>query len=137
MRTLVILAFALATSLSAQTSNTGTVVGAVTDPSGAALVSAAVVLTDSVTGVARNAVTNSAGRYAFVGVPPGKYSASASAKGFDEAVVASVEVEVNKSYNVDFQLTLGQSRQVVEVSTSATAELQTLDSSVGSSLGGD
>ena len=82
-------------------------------------------------------MTNPAGRYAFVGVPPGTNAVKASAKGFQQAVMNDVVVEVSKSYNIDLQLTLGQSRQVVEVVSGAGAELQTLDSTVGSSLGGD
>ncbi len=46
-------------------------------------------------------------------------------------------MEVTKSYTVDLQLSLGQSRQTVEVSSTPGAELQTLDSSVGSTLGGN
>lgn len=136
MRTVIVLVLAFAVSLWAQTSNTGTVVGMVADPSGSVVPGAAVQLRDTATGVVRSVVANPSGHYAFVGVPPGKYSATASAKGFEQAVVVSVEVEVSKSYTVDFQLSLGQAHQVVEVASSA-AELQTLDSTVGSTLGGD
>ncbi|HEY1342610.1 MAG TPA: carboxypeptidase-like regulatory domain-containing protein [Bryobacteraceae bacterium] len=132
-----VLLFVFAACLYTQTSNTGTVVGLVTDPSGALVPEAVVQLEDVTTGLVRSNISNAAGRYAFVGVPPGKYSVKATAKGFQQTVVASVDVEVSKSYTIDLQLELGQARQTVEVASAAGAELQTLDSTVGSSLGGD
>ena len=54
--------------------STGTVNGLVTDPSGAAVAGATVTLTDTATAAARTALTNEAGRYAYVSVPPGVYN---------------------------------------------------------------
>ena len=130
MRSLVALVFALGICLWAQTSNTGTVVGLTRATHPAALVSGAVVeLEDSAAKLLRSAVTNAAGRYAFVGVPPGTFGVKASAKGFQQAVMNEVAVEVRKSYTIDLQLTLrsvatggggGQRRR--------SRRLQTLDS---------
>ena len=55
----------------AQSSSTGTVVGAVTDPSGAVISGVTVTLIDKTTNVARTTITNSTGRYIFVDVTPG------------------------------------------------------------------
>lgn len=137
MRPAIALVFTMIACLWAQTSNTGTVVGLVTDPAGGAVPGAAVQLEDSATKGVRNVVANSSGQYAFIGVAPGSYTIRALAKGFQEAAVGGVVVEVSKSYTIDLQLTLGQSRQVVEVLASPGVELQTLDSTVGSTLGGD
>src|SRR3954454_12865753 len=103
MRSLAVFVFAFALSLSAQTSNTGTVVGAVTDPSSGIVPGATVQLEDTVTKVVRSSEVNSSGRYAFVGVAPGTYSLRATAQGFQEAVVSKVQVEVSKSYTIDLQ----------------------------------
>lgn len=120
----------------AQTASTGTVLGLVTDPTGAVVPGATVQLQDAATSAVRSVTTNGAGRYSFVGVPPGTYSVNATATGFQQAQVPSVVVEVTKSYTVNIQLPLGQSRQTVEV-TATGAELQTMDSTLGSQLGGD
>ena len=80
----------------AQSTNTGTVVGIVTDASGAVVADAAVTLTDKSTKIARNANTNSAGRYIFVDVEPGNYTLSVTKQGFSTAKT-SAEVKVGTS----------------------------------------
>lgn len=133
-----ILLLALLASLPAfpQTTNTGTVLGLVTDPAEAAVPGATVQLQDTATGVVRSVTTNIAGRYVFVGVPPGTYSVKVTAPGFQQAVVPAVVVEVGKSYAVDVQLSVGETRQTIEITASG-AELQTLDSTIGTTIGGD
>jgi len=121
----------------AQTANTGTVLGVVTDPSGAVIPGVDIQLIDSATGAARGAVTNEAGRYTFVAVRPGTYSVSASAPGFQKSVVPALLVEVSKSYTIDLSLKIGQSTEQIVVTSIAGAELQTLDATVGDTLGGD
>jgi hypothetical protein len=132
------LLLALFASISAfpQTTNTGTVLGLVTDPAEAAIPAATVQLQDTATGVVRTVASNVAGRYVLVGVPPGSYSVKVTAQGFQQAVVSAVAVEVGKSYTIDVQLRVGETRQTIEV-TAAGAELQTLDSTIGSTIGGD
>ncbi len=121
----------------AQSTNTATVLGLVTDPSGAVVPGASVQLQDTTTGVVRTVATNAAGRYVFVGVPPGAYSVRAMASGFQQTVAPTVAVEVSKSYTINLELQLGQARQVVEVYSTPGAELQTLDATVGGTIGGD
>ena len=120
-----------------QTANTGTVLGMVRDPSGAVIPGADVELVDSATQAVRTTVTNETGRYTFTGVRPGEYSVAAAAAGFQKTVYQSLTVEVSKSYTIDLQLRIGLSSEQVVVSTSAGAELQTLDATVGDTLGGD
>jgi hypothetical protein len=121
----------------AQTATTGTVLGVVTDPSGAVIPGVDIQLIDSATGAARGAVTNEAGRYIFVAVRPGTYSVSATAPGFQKSVVPTLLVEVSKSYTIDLSLKIGQSTEQIVVTSIAGAELQTLDATVGDTLGGD
>ncbi len=128
---------AFAAEVLAQTAGTGTVIGAVTDPSGASVPAAKIELQDVRSGVVRESVTNSAGRYAIVGVLPGMYSVKASHPGFQDMVVPQVVVEVGKSYTIDLELRIGAAQTVIEVTTTPGAELQTLDASVGNAVGGD
>src|SRR5580700_4191237 len=65
-----------------QATNTGTVVGEVSDPSGALVPGATVTLTDASAGVKLTDVTNAAGKYAFTTVPPGTYTITVSKAGF-------------------------------------------------------
>jgi hypothetical protein len=120
-----------------QTTNTGTVLGLVRDPSGAVVPGASVQLQDPATGVARTVTTNAAGRYVFVGVAPGTYSVRVVSKGFQQSLVPTVVVEVGKSYTIDVELQVGQMQQTVEVTVNPGAELQMLDSTIGSTIGGD
>lgn len=120
-----------------QTLATSTVTGTVMDPSGAVVPGAAVELLDPATGTATTALTNSAGLYKFVSVRPGKYKITVKAAGFRQAVVPEVTVEVGKSYVHDISLQVGAVQQVVEIQANAGAELQTLDATVGGTVGGD
>lgn len=130
-------AIVICVSLSAQTAGTGSVIGTVTDPSGAVVPAAKMELRDAATDIVRNAVSNSAGQFSFVGVQPGKYSVKGSAPGFQEMVVSDVAVEVGRSYTINLELRVGTAASVVEVTTTPGAELQTLDASVGNVVGGD
>ncbi len=131
-----VLVSALAPFAAAQSFNTGTLIGAVTDPSGAVVPGAQITLRDSTTGQSRSVITNSAGQYSFPSVPPGTYSVTATHTGFSEVAVPRVVIEVGQSSNVNLRLEVGTSQQVVEVSATPGAELQTLDASVGSVVGG-
>ena len=75
--------FALTPSaLFSQAASTGTVVGTVTDPTGAAVVDAAVSLIEPSTNNTRKTMTNTAGRYVFANVLPGSYTATINKTGF-------------------------------------------------------
>src|SRR5213595_2992251 len=59
--------------VSAAQTTTGTIRGTVTGPGGAPVSSAQVVARNVSTGATRNALSNDAGAYALVGLPPGTY----------------------------------------------------------------
>jgi hypothetical protein len=128
---------AIGVPLQAQTAGTGTVIGTVTDPSGALVPNAKIELRDTATNSIRTGVTNSAGQFSFVGVQPGAYAVKGSHPGFQEMVVPQVAVEVGRSYTINLELRVGAAQSVVEVTATPGAELQTLDASVGTAVGGD
>ena len=66
----------------AQSSNTGTVAGTVTDQSGAVVNGATVTFTDTATKTSHSLTTNEAGRYIFVDAAPGTYDLSVGKQGF-------------------------------------------------------
>jgi len=117
--------------------STGTVNGLVTDPSGAAVVGATVTLTDTGTGSARPAVTNQAGRYAYVSVAPGVYNLTVSKTGFRVTKLTDQKVTVGTELTLNVIMELGSVSEIVEVKVSLGAELQTMNATVGQSVSGD
>ncbi|MGC2301470.1 MAG: carboxypeptidase-like regulatory domain-containing protein, partial [Acidobacteriaceae bacterium] len=116
-----------------QATNTGTVVGEVTDPSGALIRGAAVTLADASAGVKLTAVTNTDGKYAFTVVPPGTYSVVVSKSGFSTSKAEGQVVNVGTQLTIDMKLKVGGASETVEVQVMGT-ELQTLNSTVGETI---
>jgi len=113
------------------TAATATVSGTVSDPTGAVVPGAEVVLTDITTNVARTMTTDATGHYAFVSVLPGVYRLTVRMEGFRQALVPELKVDVAKAYTVNFTLEVGAIAEVVEVTAGVEVELQKLDATVG------
>ena len=120
----------------AQASDSGTVVGRVTDPAGALVVGATVTLTDTSTSISHTTVTNDSGRYTFVNVKPGIYNLLIAKTGFSTTKSDRQEVKVGTTLTVDLAMQIGAASVVVEV-TAAGSELQTMDATVGQTITGD
>jgi len=103
---------------------TGTLLGTVTDASGAVVAGAKVNLTEINTGVVRNADSNTSGNYSFPDIPEGTYRVTLEAPGFKKEIRDNVSVAVNTSARVDVQLHPGNINQSIEV-TAAPPPLQT------------
>ncbi len=97
-------------------SNQGRFVGRVTDPTGAIVPGASVVIRNTETGIKRELQTNSAGEYAAPNLSPGMYDVTASAPTFKTFQRRGIRLEVASNVAVDFQLTPGQVSEMVEVS---------------------
>jgi len=121
--------------LFAQMAGTGQVVGTVTDPSGAAIVDAAVTLTDTATSAIRTAVSNESGRYNFSNVPPGHYNLTISKAGFRQVKFRDQEVVVGESRTFNVKMEIGAASETVEVVATNT-ELQTMNATVGNTITG-
>jgi hypothetical protein len=121
-------------SLHAQTATTSTVTGAVSDSTKAVVPNAKVELVDLGTSEKFTTTTGSDGGYTFASVKPGNYRVAVSAKGFRQAIVSGLKVEVGKSAQINLVLEVGAVTEVVEVVAGAAVELQTLNSSVGNVL---
>lgn len=92
-----------------------TLLGTVTDSSGAILADAKVVIIETKTGAGRTTQTNASGNYTFPNLAPGTYSVVVEAKGFKKYTLASVDVIVNSNSRVDAQLQLGDVSESIEV----------------------
>ncbi len=124
-----------ATPVRAQSTSTGTVSGQVTDAQGDAVAGAAVTLHDTATNAELKTVSNEAGRYTFVNVPPGLYDMFVSKSGFVRAKLTGEKVTVGLVLTVNVTLQVGNVSETVVV-TAAGAELQTSNASVGTTISG-
>src|SRR5580692_4437057 len=107
----------------AQTTN-GLITGVVTDSTGAFLPGVQINVTDLGTGQSRNTVSSSNGSYILPQLPPGTYKLTVAKTGFASVDRENVELQVNQSITLDFQLVVGSTSQTVEV-TSAPPQLNT------------
>jgi Carboxypeptidase regulatory-like domain len=117
----------------AQNTTTGTVIGIVTDPTGAVIPAATVTLTDASSGTPRTVTTNSDGQYVFVNVPPGTYNISSTKAGFSRDQVQGVAVSVGTQTTANFKMVVGSESTVVEVQATA-VDLQTMNAATGTSV---
>jgi len=108
---------------------TANITGLVTDPSGAPIVGATATATDTQRGTNFSATTNSAGIYSISRIPIGTYRVKVQQNGFQSAVQADINLDLNQTARLDFQLKLGQVTEVVEV-TGAAPLLQTQSTEV-------
>jgi hypothetical protein len=102
--------------------DTATVLGTVTDPSGAVVPRCQVVLRNAATAVALTAATDDRGEFRFVDVSVGPYELKVSAKGFQPAA-ATFDLTVGAHQRVDVQLKVA----VAATSVTATAEATQLE----------
>lgn len=93
----------------------GRILGAVTDPAGAAVANARVRAVNQSTGTAIETATNAAGRYLLPFVPPGAYTVSTENPGFKKAEWPDVRVLTNAEVTLDIALELGAVEQSVSV----------------------
>ncbi|HTU32861.1 MAG TPA: carboxypeptidase-like regulatory domain-containing protein, partial [Candidatus Acidoferrum sp.] len=115
---------------------TGTVVGVVTDNSGAVVAGAIVTLIDSATGDTRSSTTNDAGHYIFPNVPPATYTIKFVKSGFSELNITEATVLVGTQLTENAQMKLGSVSTTVTVTETAGAELQTMNATVGNTVTG-
>lgn len=110
---------ALAIEASAQSGvSTGSILGFVTDASGAVVPGAEVAITSN-TGYRRTATSLDDGSYRALLLPPGNYEVSASRSGFKTFVRKGLVLAVDQNLRVDVSLTLGEVTESVTVEGSA------------------
>ena len=101
-----------------------TLLGIVTDASGAVVPNAKVTITEVNTGVSRSGQTNESGNYTFPDLPPGQYSVTVEAAGFKKETRRDIALAVNSTHRVDIQLQPGEVTETIEI-TGAAPALQT------------
>jgi Carboxypeptidase regulatory-like domain len=130
----VVLAILGAAPAKAQSSIAGTVIGQVTDESGAAVPGVSIKIVDLATGASFSTVSNDTGRYEFATVAPGKYDINFTKTGFSEFNIRSQDIKIGIVLTANATLKIGSTSTTVEVSATVGAELQTMNATVGNSI---
>jgi hypothetical protein len=110
-----------------------TVLGTVTDSSGASVANVKVTITETNTGIARTSQTNESGNYVFPDLPPGTYTVTAEQAGFKRASRMGIDVIVNTTGRIDLVLQPGNVAETVTVEAE-TPILQTERADTGRKL---
>lgn len=97
----------------------GTISGTVTDPSGAAVAGATVVVTNVANAQARTAETSQSGFYVVESLNPATYTVSAEQKGFKKTTQSGVVLQASQSLTLNIALTVGAVDQQVTVAAAA------------------
>jgi outer membrane receptor protein involved in Fe transport len=124
---------ALSFSAFAQVQN-GQFAGTVTDPAGLVVANAKVTVTNPATNLTVSTTTNASGNYTVKELPVGTYRLTAEAPGFKTVSDTNVVLNAGVIAHVDFKMTVGQAKEVVEV-TGEMAQVNTEDSKLASTVG--
>jgi len=95
------------------------IVGTVTDPSGASVPNVKITVTNTETGSTHTVVSNDSGQYAIPELKIGHYNAKAEATGFKAAEQKGLQLQVGDRTRVDFQMQLGGAQETVTVEANA------------------
>jgi Carboxypeptidase regulatory-like domain/TonB dependent receptor len=109
---------------------TGTITGTITDPSGAVVPKARVIVRNEGTNATRDAETNEDGDYTVALLPPGHYFVAVESKGFRRSVIHEVGLNVDQTVRLDFALQVGATAEEVSV-TETPPIVQTDTSTLG------
>jgi hypothetical protein len=129
----VVLALILISLPALAQSTAGRVLGSITDPSGASVAGATVVVTDVDRGSSRTLTTDASGDYVVPDLMPGTYKIHVEARGFKSLERPNVTIEVATDVRADFSLQTGNVSETVTVSEEVPL-LNTTSSTLGGTL---
>lgn len=122
-----------ATTVVNKDSKTATVTGSVSDPTGAVVPNATVVISNAA-GVKRTATTNAQGAYAIGGVPPGTYDLSVSAPNFKVFQTAGLTITAGATLPMDAMLEAAGEKTEVNVQAGGAAQVETENAEVSGTV---
>ena len=127
-----VVALLLPVALAAQ-AVTGTILGVITDSTGAVMPGATVTLTNTGTGLVRAVTTDANGEYTAPSLPTGKYTVKAELSGFKTVTVPDVALGVDQHFRLNLKLEVGAVEESVTV-TGASPLIQTSTSELGTTV---
>lgn len=116
-----VLLFAGVLRMLAQVGTGGTILGTVTDPSGAAVPNAAITITNNDTNAVTHITTNDSGQYVAPDLQIGHYTVQAQAPGFKIGEQRDVVLNVGDRRSIDLKLEVGSTQETVNVEATAVA----------------
>ncbi len=134
-RWIFLLVISMAGTMTAQTFR-GTILGTVTDSTGASVAGATVKARHTATGLERTTQTTGDGSYSIPELPIGTYEVTITQSGFQTSITRSVDVNVAAEKRVDAVLQPGQVSERVEVSGELLPQVETTSSELGGTLTG-
>ncbi len=131
-----LLVILLSPGLFLQAQDTSSLVGVVTDPSGAVIPGTVVTLTNATTGISLTKTTDNLGFYRFASVPPNPaYKVTFTRTGFSVAVISDITLSVGISRTQNVRLAVGAEAETVSVSASnEVVTINTIDATVGNNI---
>src|SRR6266436_9057453 len=99
-----------------QTANTGAIAGTVSDPSGALVAGAALVVKSQATQEERDRRTDDEGNFSVPFLTPGNYDLTVRAPGFESLILKSVQVQITEVSRLKIQLTISGAKEQITVS---------------------
>ena len=97
----------------------GTILGSVTDASGAVIPGAVVTITNTDTNISTTATTNNDGNFTVPNLMVGGYSVSVSKEGFKKALRSNLTLEVDQRAEINLVLETGAVSETIEVTSQA------------------
>jgi hypothetical protein len=107
-----------------------TITGTVTDPNGAIIPGATVIVKNVETNVATTVKTNDDGAYTIATLMPGRYNVTAAGTGFKTSSRENLEVRVDDRLTVDFKLDIGSEAEVTIVAGDEILERGTVSTGI-------
>ncbi|PYQ39041.1 MAG: hypothetical protein DMG99_17145, partial [Acidobacteria bacterium] len=119
--TVILAALVLLFAAQAVAQSEATIVGTVTDPSGAAVANASITITNLDTGLSRTMNTTGDGQYVVPDLRIGRYTVRAAAAGFKTTEQQNITLQVGDRARVDLKLAVGSAQEQVTVEAAAIA----------------
>jgi hypothetical protein len=112
----------------------GTIVGTVLDPTGAAVANVPVTILLTGQDTVHTALTNESGNFTEPNLPPGTYTVTVAAPGFKKETRENIVLETNTTSRVDLSLSPGSTTESITI-TGAPPQLQTDRADISTTLG--
>jgi len=130
---LLVLAVLAPSTAIAQLAGNGAISGTVTDPTGAVISNATITVVAVDTNQTTVRQTTSAGDYNVTPLPPGNYTVTVKAPGFESFVQQNVTVNALETFALNIKMTVGAAGQTITVSA-LPPNLTTTDSTLGGAM---
>jgi hypothetical protein len=109
---------------------TGSILGEVHDPSGAAVPGAHISVTNTQTNLTQETVSGSDGSYKFLALPAGTYKLVAKGAGFEQFTATDIVVKVNDQLRIDINMKVGSVQEEISISANA-LQVETQNTQLG------